>query len=337
MTAAQGYRRSSPATPVPSVGRYSVRTAGRAGDGWEVAFCGHVGEGASMGTAELGEPSRLPVGGWVRAQPNRRGARDRFDSASSTTQLPVGDDDADGDVPVGDLDQYRGRRRAPGTLGRRAKIVILVLLVLAGGGLLLRSFMPADPPGAVGVNVPGQLPAVAGATSDPSTSDSTEPSASPAPSGSAGLQPSGAGNLTPSPSLSTTAAVPPRVPSASYEAESSANTLSGTAQVRSEPAASGGRVVTGLGDNPGNTLRFNGVMASRTGTYTLTIYYVSPELRRVYLEVNGVRAGSVDCGATGSGTIGSVTVSVSLHAGRNTIQFYNVRSVAPDLDRIVLR
>src|SRR5207249_4948642 len=52
----------------------------------------------------------------------------------------------------------------------------------------------------------------------------------------------------------------------SYEAEASGNTLSGTAVVVSDSAASGGRYVGWLGAGAANTLRFNNVTVGNSSS-----------------------------------------------------------------------
>jgi Carbohydrate binding module (family 35) len=292
-----------------------------------------------MGEADRGYSSRLRIGGWVRAQPHRRSTSAQRDTASHTVRLPkVVDSEPEPLPPFDDRRPYRGRRReAPGRLGRWAQVVILALLVLAGGGLLLRSFLPADPPGAAGLTVPGQLPAVPGAATDPTASDAAGQSSAPTSSTTASPQPSNdilLASASPPPPGPTAS---PRLAAVSYEAEAGGNTLTGTALVRAAAAASGGHVVGGLGDGPGNTLRFNDVAANQAGSYTLTIYYISPELRRAYLEVNGTRLGNFEYASTGGTAVGSIAVTVTLRVGKNTIQFGGTPSPAPDLDRVLVR
>ncbi|GAA4245082.1 carbohydrate-binding protein [Dactylosporangium darangshiense] len=124
---------------------------------------------------------------------------------------------------------------------------------------------------------------------------------------------------------------------ASYEAESSANTLAGQARVRTSAGASGGAFVGYVGGGSANTLRFNNVTASAAGTRTVRLYYASGEARSVTLTVNGTAGPTVSTPSTGGwDTVGSVTLSVTLRAGANTIQLGNAGGWAPDIDRIVV-
>ncbi|MGC9670905.1 MGH1-like glycoside hydrolase domain-containing protein [Planosporangium sp. 12N6] len=130
---------------------------------------------------------------------------------------------------------------------------------------------------------------------------------------------------------------PPPPTGTSYEAESSANTLTGQAAARTSPNASGGRVVGYVGGGGGNTLRFNGVTAAAAGSRTVTVHYASGEDRSVQISVNGGAAVTVGTPSTGGwDTIGSVTVSLTLAAGTNTLTFGNTSGWAPDIDRIVV-
>ncbi|MEU7866627.1 carbohydrate-binding protein [Dactylosporangium sp. NPDC049140] len=123
----------------------------------------------------------------------------------------------------------------------------------------------------------------------------------------------------------------------SYEAESSANTLAGQAAVRSSTGASGGAVVGYVGNGTANLLRFNNVTAAAAGSRTVRLYYASGAARSVTLTVNGAAGPTVSTPSTGGwDTIGSVTATVNLQAGANTIQLGNATGWAPDIDRIVV-
>jgi DUF1680 family protein len=123
----------------------------------------------------------------------------------------------------------------------------------------------------------------------------------------------------------------------SYEAEAGGNTLAGQAVVRTSAGASGGALVGYVGNGTANYLRFNSVSVSSAGSRTVTIFYTSGEARSVSVSVNGGTAVSVSTPSTGGwDTVGSVSVTVTLAAGVNTIQLGNPTGWAPDLDRIVV-
>lgn len=122
----------------------------------------------------------------------------------------------------------------------------------------------------------------------------------------------------------------------SYEAESSANTLSGGAVVASCSGCSGGEKVGYVGH--GGTLQFNNIYESTAGSYALTIYYCDGDSGRyAEMSVNGSPGSTLNFANTGGfNTVGSITVTVNLNAGDNTIKFYNDSDWTPDFDRITL-
>jgi hypothetical protein len=123
----------------------------------------------------------------------------------------------------------------------------------------------------------------------------------------------------------------------SYEAESSNNTLTGSAFVLSCPTCSGGQKVGYVGNNSG-TLQFNGVGAVAPGRYSVTICYTNGDpVRYALLSVNGGSGTPLSFPSTGSfQTVGSIQTTIVLNTGCNTLEFYNpiVGSWAPDFDRI---
>ena len=126
-------------------------------------------------------------------------------------------------------------------------------------------------------------------------------------------------------------------PGTSYEAESSGNTLAGQAGVRSSSGASGGALVGYVGGGTANYLQFNNVQGGTAGAHQVTVFYTSGENRSTTVSVNGGTAVSVSTPSTGGwDTVGSVTVSLQLNAGANTIRFGNPSGWAPDFDRIVV-
>jgi hypothetical protein len=124
----------------------------------------------------------------------------------------------------------------------------------------------------------------------------------------------------------------------SYEAESSANTLAGGAVADACSACSGGSKVGYVG--LGGTLQFNNVQASSSGTYALTIYYVDGDTgRTAQMSVNGAATSTLTFNGTNDSNwnvVQSLTVSVPLNAGTNTILFSNPSGPAPDFDRITI-
>jgi hypothetical protein len=121
----------------------------------------------------------------------------------------------------------------------------------------------------------------------------------------------------------------------SYEAEAPGNTLAGGAVVQSCPACSGGAKVGYVGN--GGALAFTNVTAPSAGTYRVTLVYCSGDPRPAMISVNGGTAQALSFPATGGyGTTGTMTVSLPLAAGANTIQIGDPNAYSPDFDRIIV-
>ena len=124
----------------------------------------------------------------------------------------------------------------------------------------------------------------------------------------------------------------------SYEAESSDNTLAGSAGIQSCPTCSGGAEVVYVGNNSG-TLQFNNVTVNATHSYVVTFWYLNGDAQRyALLSVNGSQGMPISFPSTGSfQTVGSLQTTITLNAGsNNTLEFYNpiTGNWAPDFDRI---
>lgn len=136
--------------------------------------------------------------------------------------------------------------------------------------------------------------------------------------------------------LNVTTNAPPSS-GASYEAEATGNTLAGGAWRAACATCSGGQAVKNIGNNDG-TLQVNGIAAASAGSYSVKIYYMNGDAaaRTSLVSVNGGAATTVAFAPTGSWTtVGSVTITVNLNAGANTIKFYhNAGSYAPDFDKV---
>ncbi len=118
-----------------------------------------------------------------------------------------------------------------------------------------------------------------------------------------------------------------------YEAEATGNTLSGNATVADCSACSGGKKIGNL--YVGGKLTVNNVTVAKAGTYQVKIAYVSGDSRSASVSSNGNAATSHKFPSTGDwGTVGTVSVPVSLKAGANTITFDSGSGYAPDIDRI---
>lgn len=130
-----------------------------------------------------------------------------------------------------------------------------------------------------------------------------------------------------------------------YEAEATANTLTGKAQrvTYNSLHASGGSYVGSLG--LGNKLQFNDVKADKAGDYLLTLYYMTQDTRYAKVLVNGEQVsdtvtflGNYDMTNTylGEGMAWKM-IPVTLKAGSNTITVQTFSDCwAPNFDRITL-
>jgi hypothetical protein len=162
----------------------------------------------------------------------------------------------------------------------------------------------------------------------------------------------GSGSVTPTPTpTSTPTPTPTNTPTPtptpsptpgpfnlSIEAEASGNTLVGGATIESCAACSGGQDVAYMGYGTNNAyLIFNNVTVPATGQYTLTFYYLSDSARTADITINGNFVETVSFPSTGSfQTLGSLSITVTLQQGSNTIKFSNPSVRTPDLDRIVV-
>ena len=118
-----------------------------------------------------------------------------------------------------------------------------------------------------------------------------------------------------------------------YEAESSANTLSGNASIAGCDACSGGKKVGNL--YLGGTMRFNNITVNKDGIYTIRVAYVSGDPRSVTVFSNDGNGTSLKFPSTGDwGTVETVSIQLALKAGSNTITFDSANWYAPDIDKI---
>jgi hypothetical protein len=136
-----------------------------------------------------------------------------------------------------------------------------------------------------------------------------------------------------------------------YEAEALGNTLGGSTYVHACPeayikilgnvdppvtagACAGGARLRYLGGSSSNYITFNNVNVPTAGTYAVTIYAGTRDVRTFYVSVNGASAVTVNMDGDDFGTMVSVTKNLTLRAGSNTLKFYNNSAPTPDLDRI---
>ena len=112
--------------------------------------------------------------------------------------------------------------------------------------------------------------------------------------------------------------VTPLVPVTQYLADSSANTLSGSAVLSNKNTATHGRAAGYMGN--GGSITFNKIHVDTAGTYNIGILYFSGESRTGTLSINNGSPIAVTFPSTGSfSTLGTVTQSISLIKGDNSI------------------
>ena len=122
-----------------------------------------------------------------------------------------------------------------------------------------------------------------------------------------------------------------------YEAESSANTLTGNASIADCSNCSGGKKIGNLGGT--GTLTFPDITVASAGTYLVDIAYVDGDSSRTaVVTVNGTAFNLPLSGTNNNdwGTPQTVTVPVRLKAGTNSIQFGNPTDYVSDIDKITL-
>jgi hypothetical protein len=125
-----------------------------------------------------------------------------------------------------------------------------------------------------------------------------------------------------------------------YQAASASNTLAGGATTASCNSCLGGTKVGYVGN--GGTLTFNNVGTAGAGNYQVQIEYLDGTTgtttgRSSTITVNGTAVQTLAFTPTGSfNNPGSVTVSLPLRSGSNTIAFSNSSAYAPDFTAITV-
>ncbi|MFC0530999.1 hypothetical protein [Phytohabitans kaempferiae] len=218
-------------------------------------------------------------------------------------------------------------------LTRRWRWPLLALATAALASIPIALFATSDSPNARQQMVPPQWPPA------PTMMESTPALPSP-PEESVALvaPPPPAAEVPRHLSASATPSPSPTAPApGSYEAEAPGNRLGGRAATREVATASGGSVVGWVGDHRDNTLTFTDVTVPAAGRYRVTVHYLTEERRAAAVEANGRFAQIVDFPSTGGwDRVGTITVTLTLRAGENTIEFGNRYSWAPDFDRLVV-
>ncbi len=123
-----------------------------------------------------------------------------------------------------------------------------------------------------------------------------------------------------------------------YEAESAV--LGNGAEIQGNSKASGSEQAGNIGSPSRNGfVLFDNVSAEITGSYTMSVYYVSGSGDRAFdVSVNGEAPVRLACPKSGDdwATVGRLDMEVVLNAGKNTVRFDNASWYAPNLDRIMI-
>jgi hypothetical protein len=121
-----------------------------------------------------------------------------------------------------------------------------------------------------------------------------------------------------------------------YEAEDTANVLTGNASVIGDSYCSGSNKVGNIGPGSSSSIEFTNVLGALNGkTAYLIVHYKSTESRTAYLVVNGKQVKTLSFSATGNEPARVIT-EIALHSFNNTILFYS-DNMAPDIDKIDIR
>lgn len=97
---------------------------------------------------------------------------------------------------------------------------------------------------------------------------------------------------------------------------------------------SGGAKAGWLGKGEENYIEFQNVFANRDGSYTLKVYFISGEDRKMKMAVNGVETELDELNSGSWSAIASKSVTVNLKKGNNVIRFFNETDWLPDIDKI---
>ena len=118
-----------------------------------------------------------------------------------------------------------------------------------------------------------------------------------------------------------------------YECEN--GKLTGDANVASSTMCGGGAKVGYVGNGSFNAVELT-VKVKKAGKYELLVYYCSGEKRSLDVIVNGNTQSLKELSSPGFDIPASVSITVELEAGENTVKLTSANGYAPDLDRIAV-
>ncbi len=253
--------------------------------------------------------------------------------------VPLDDDSWDAehawlnsDASMGESDRYHGLRRASSTGSRYHWWIAGAAALIASTAAIALIMAPSSGAGGNGSTSP------AGAGSEPAKgSGATEAGQSPVGDGSA---PVGVSTGAGSPSDGGTGQ-PPFALTIEAEAGGPLVILGGTAVVESDERASGGQIITKLGNSgdgtEAGTVRINIISLPDAGIYQISIHYANPDTSHsaAFVAVTGAEATTVNF--TGNRKCCGVrTIELTLGAGSHVLTITGATGPAPSIDKVVV-
>ena len=114
------------------------------------------------------------------------------------------------------------------------------------------------------------------------------------------------------------------------------NNSLGYANYADSDLCSGGAKVEWLGNDKDNYMEWRNVFCPKSGTYTMTLSYLSDEDRSVYCSVNGNKEFEIKTPGDNKNTVKTVSRKIRLKKGTNTIRLGNANTWCPDIDKITI-
>ncbi len=239
------------------------------------------------------------------------------------------DDVWGGPLPGGAPSPSASKRRP----GRRWSASVATIVVLIAAFLVPKLLRPADSGGLM-PSVTGAPPEFLAVPSDDSSSDGTPTSGNrPTPTpGKTPVRPT-VGSTSPASPVPRSALPTGRAAPFSLirEAEDRNANIFSNVTVRSDGKASGGAVVTGLGQN--SSLEMEKVEVNEPGDYLVQIWVASTAATKLYVRIDGVLHTFSVVPAPCCSTVVSFTVALNNSDGHSFI-FGNQSGVVPEIDRM---
>jgi hypothetical protein len=98
--------------------------------------------------------------------------------------------------------------------------------------------------------------------------------------------------------------------------------------------ASGQKLVTGIGNGPGNKLTFQNIQAPSAGTYSMVVYFAAEQNLTATVATNGTEQTVSFPSSRSSTLVNTQIVKVQLNTGNNVVSFSNNTGPAPAIDKI---